>query len=60
MREHEDAGVCTSGSGHVERTRQHPGCQIEHHGIMPAGEKVLDRECVLMVISCACEDDPAG
>jgi len=34
--------------------------RLSNHAIMPAGEKVLDRECVLMVISCACEDDPAG
>jgi hypothetical protein len=30
------------------------------HGMMPAGEKVMDRESVLMVISCDGEDDPAG
>src|SRR6202021_1382433 len=29
MREHEDAGVVHQWLGHVERTRQHPGRQIE-------------------------------
>jgi len=29
------------------------------HGTMPAGEKVLDRDGVFMVISCAGEDGPA-
>jgi hypothetical protein len=33
--------------------------RLSNHRIMPAGEKVLVRESVLMVISCALEDDPA-
>jgi hypothetical protein len=34
--------------------------RLSIHGMMPAGEKALNRESVLMVISCDGEDDSAG
>jgi len=47
------------GSGMLSARASIRVASLSVHGTMPAGEKVLDRGSVFMVISCAGEDGPA-